>query len=567
MRIRHVNIENFRGIQSFDWSVDGDYVCLVGPGDSTKTTILDAIDCALSPRWKLSFDDSDFYQLITDDPISIVVTVGDLPGELLSDARFGFHVRGWSHSGELHDEPAAGDELVLSIELRVDASLEPLWLVKTDRDDEPKRISAQDREKFDCLRVGEYLDRHFSWSKGSFLSRITAGADGLASILANSSRAARKAFAEANETDVKPLQDAAKNAQDAGEKVGVGAKAKYRPDLDVQALDVGHAALSLHDGKVPVRCVGLGSRRLLSTAMQCREAENAGITLIDEVEYGLDPHRLRRLLRVLQGTDELPAKRQVFLTTHSPIALAELTAKHLRVVRSANGHTRVLKVGADLQRYVRKASEAFLGTKTLVCEGRTELGLCRCLDSWWSRKGPSFGLSGVALADGGGSDAGHVVAAFAALEYDTAFVGDSDRPLQPDREYLESKGATILLWDGGMATEERIAEDLPRDGLVAMIELAVREYGMQAVADKIAFEAGIEPSQLSGSPRQWLDCGVEEGRLRRATGAAAKSKGWFKMVGLAEELGAIICQRYDSMKGTPLRQTFEKLKEWAHGHE
>jgi predicted ATP-dependent endonuclease of OLD family len=44
MQIRNVQIQRFRGIKSLDWCVDGQIICLIGPGDSTKSTILSAID-------------------------------------------------------------------------------------------------------------------------------------------------------------------------------------------------------------------------------------------------------------------------------------------------------------------------------------------------------------------------------------------------------------------------------------------------------------------------------------------------------------------------------------------
>jgi AAA ATPase domain len=50
MQIRHISIKNFRGIQKMDWALHSQIVCLVGAGDSTKSTILDAIEYALSPR-------------------------------------------------------------------------------------------------------------------------------------------------------------------------------------------------------------------------------------------------------------------------------------------------------------------------------------------------------------------------------------------------------------------------------------------------------------------------------------------------------------------------------------
>ena len=79
MKIRHIKIERFRGIRKMEWRVGGDFVCLVGPGDSTKTTILDAVEFALSPRWNIPFDDSDFYNADTSAPIVITLTVGDRP--------------------------------------------------------------------------------------------------------------------------------------------------------------------------------------------------------------------------------------------------------------------------------------------------------------------------------------------------------------------------------------------------------------------------------------------------------------------------------------------------------
>ena len=61
MRIRHVQIENFRGIRNLNWILNGRMVSLIGPNDSTKTTILDAIEFALSPRSNLQVTDADFH--------------------------------------------------------------------------------------------------------------------------------------------------------------------------------------------------------------------------------------------------------------------------------------------------------------------------------------------------------------------------------------------------------------------------------------------------------------------------------------------------------------------------
>src|SRR6266481_6275409 len=60
--------------------------------------------------------------------------------------------------------------------------------------------------------------------------------------------------------------------------------------------------------------------------------------LIDEVEHGLEPHRLIRLLHSIGSKEELPPL-QGFLTTHSPVTVRKLSANQLTVLRHGkDGH-------------------------------------------------------------------------------------------------------------------------------------------------------------------------------------------------------------------------------------
>jgi len=560
MRLRRVEITRFRGIEELRWDVGGNFVCLIGPGDSTKTTILDAIELALSPRWNVPFDDADFYAGKTDEPIIITVTVGDLPEELKSEAKFGFLVRGWSSAGELHDEPEEGDEPVLSIRLEVGSDLEPTWTVINDRNEEGKPIGARDRERLGCVRLGAFLDRHFAWGRGSVLSRLTVDGDGLNAILAAAARAARRAVAEGGPEKLKDLKSVAEEVQKIGADFGVAPKESYQPQLDVQSVSVGTGGLSLHDGQVPVRRAGLGTRRLLAVAMQRAASKTEGLSLIDEVEHGLEPHRVRHLLRVLRYSGEPPCPTHVLMTTHAPVVLGELRAEHLRVVRSVKGRTTVLPVPDQLQPVVRKASEAFLARKVVVCEGRTELGLCRGLDAQWAESGPSFGFLGVALADGGGTEAASVTQTFAYLGYDVALLGDSDVPLNPSVDELKHAGAKVFLWEGGVSLEQRMALDLPWEGVVALVQLAMEEHGCASVRDSVRSALDSEP--LPDHPSSWADAP----KLRKAIGWTAKKKGWFKRVDLAERLAEIAVQHWEAIRDTPLYRHLEDLRVWTHGN-
>ena len=77
-RIRKVEIRHFRGIRELSWCPSSGINCLIGPGDSGKSSILDAIDFCLGARRNLQFTDADFHQLDVATPIVISVTIGEL---------------------------------------------------------------------------------------------------------------------------------------------------------------------------------------------------------------------------------------------------------------------------------------------------------------------------------------------------------------------------------------------------------------------------------------------------------------------------------------------------------
>jgi putative ATP-dependent endonuclease of OLD family len=116
MRIAYLEIENFRGIKSLEWAPSPGMNCLIGPGDSTKTTILDAIELCLNPRSYTFADDCDFFDLDIDTEVRIVVTFVDLPSEFKAEDRYGLHLRGWNRERKIvEDEPGAGLEEALSV--------------------------------------------------------------------------------------------------------------------------------------------------------------------------------------------------------------------------------------------------------------------------------------------------------------------------------------------------------------------------------------------------------------------------------------------------------------------
>lgn len=582
MNIKRLKICHFRGIDQLDWDISGQLVCLIGPGDSTKSTILEAIELALTPRRSVSFDDADFYNACTGNSITIEITVGEVPAALLADAKFGYLIRGWNGKTGIRDEPQDDDEPILTIRLSVDETLEPTWLVVNDRHLEGKRISAFDRTKFGVSRIGNYVDWQFSWGQGSALTRLMEQKQDVHSILAS---ARRQAKASLNTDDLPLLKQSARNAETIGKRLGVAARSGvgFIPNLDIRSVSIGASILALHDGPIPLRQAGIGTTRLLTIGLQHEAGRAGGITLIDEIEHGLEPCRVRGLLHVLRtgtrlqeaadagdvSSDATPgnASNQVFLTTHSPVALSELEPANLRVVRSDNGITSIKQPDDAMRPLFRTNPDAFLARRVIVCEGKTEIGFCRALDAWWSDVEDSFAYMGAALADGQGNTKGPVAAVnFASLGYRTAFFGDSDEPLTPDEATLNKADVFSVVWVGGVSIEERVALDLPWDGFVAMVGLVFEEFGEDHVQAKLASPFGCKPEEVPLDPNKWRTLLADETAVRTAFAKAAKARKaeWFKRVDRAEQLGQLVVRHWDHVAEKPLGAGIGQLKGWLY---
>ena len=94
-RIRKIEIENFRGIKTLTWCPAKGINCLIGPGDSGKSSVLDAIDFCVGARRMIQFTDADFHQLDVENPIRIAVTLGELDDALKNLETYGMYVRGF----------------------------------------------------------------------------------------------------------------------------------------------------------------------------------------------------------------------------------------------------------------------------------------------------------------------------------------------------------------------------------------------------------------------------------------------------------------------------------------
>ena len=574
MKIRHVSVKNFRGIRRLEWDIKADVVCLIGPGDATKSTVLDAIASALSHGRFLGLSDADFHGANIKEPIVIEVTVTNPPSHLLTESKYALFQRGWSADKGLSDDPGPDDDAALTVRLRVDDDLEPQWTVTKESNDEGRVVGWKDRAALQVFRIDDSINTHLAWGRGSALAALTADDDEIDSTLTAASRQAREAvFAAPHEK----LNAAAEAAYEHAVALGVPSGSPFQPGLDAGAMG-GAARLSLHQGTVPLSYAGLGTKRLVALALQRANISGGSVVLVDEIEHGLEPHRLLHLLRSLREAiegDDDPGLGQVFLTTHSAETVAELGADELHVVRSEDGVTTIERVPdaftdadeIDPQAITRAGAAALLARRVIVAEGRTEIGYLRAMASAWNTsRGTPITHRGTTTMDGGGSQAAKRAIGFARLGYETALFVDSDTPLDPPVESVSASGVKVVQWAGTVSIEERIALDLPDNGLEELVQLAI-----ELVEDQEAVLSAIHAQLPDGAARlempsvlSWATPATTINAIRAAIGKAAKRKNWFKGIEQAERLGNLVSAWLPQMVGSDTGNKTADLEHFAY---
>lgn len=574
MKIRRIDVSNFRGIKEMSWRlpIDKTFFVLIGPGDATKSTILTAVERGLSDRWNIAFSDTDFHHCNIDNPIVIRIAVGELPADLLALDELGLHLAGIDADGNWSHDPMDDDEKCVIVELRVEGDLEPQWTVfrpEPEEDEAAHVLKARHRTRFGAFRIDERVDAHLRWSRMSALGKLTDKKDATRKTLTIANRAARAAAAAAVPEDLRTL---AAEVSTAVRAIGSAEFDDLRPGLDL-SLTNAQGNLALFDGEVPLTNFGLGTRRLAGVAAQQMAHDDATILLVDEVEYGLEPHRLVHLLRHLEKKDSFA---QVFVTTHSPTVLQNLDPGDLVMVRSADGATKVkgLAQPASLKPILKKNPEAFLARRVVMCEGKTEYGLLLAFLERWNRdleeegKLPSAALGVAGAEGGGGTTSCQWTLDLLGVGYDVVLFLDSDEEGANGMVAgVVDAGGKVGQWPGGVSTERAICEQLDADGLTAFLEVAV-------AADEDPDSAPTSFAALlqnKGAPKtdpplevaKWVEAGTELGTARDIVGVVASKKQWFKNVDKGKHLAEFFATR-EELKTGAVAETLAALREHVY---
>jgi hypothetical protein len=527
----------------------------------------------LGARRNIQFTDADFYNLDVAKPIRISLTIGELDDPLKTMEGYGMFLRGFhAATGDIEDEPERDAETVLTLSLTVAGDLEPTWTLESERaaaQNLTRNLNWADRARISPTRIGAVGDYNLAWRHRSILNRLSEERADASAALILAAREARVSFGDQAEEQLgETLSIVTETAKDLGVPVGDRVKAM----LDAHSVSFSGGTISLHDeAGVPLRSLGLGSIRLLTAGLQREAADQSTIILVDELEHGLEPHRIIRFLGAL-GAKERQPPIQAFITTHSPVALRELSGKQLFVMRQVGTHHEAREVGTenDIQSTIRLFPDAFLASSIIICEEASEVGLVRGLDQFRAANGStSIGSLGVALVDSGGAEPTRPIMraqVFRGLGYRIAILRDDDqRPAQAVEKAFQDAGGTILAWRDGRTLEDELFLSSTDSAVDNLIAYAVELHGEDLLNDHIKSVSG----NAKDLPTIQLDAVIHgySAETRATLGRAARTRkaGWFKSVTWMEEVGRVIVGPDLAHAEAGFCEVIESIFVWAGG--
>ncbi len=486
--IRKLQIQHFRGIEALEWYPSSTLNIILGGGDVGKSTILDAISLLLNPTNAYVLTDADYWKRDVDSEF-FVEAIMSLP-EITKISQQPKMNWPWEWDGknailpaqdgsddhqERESDPVYRLRVTGTSDLELDyAIIQPdggtdMFSAGLRREIGIVRLSGDDRNDRDLRLVqGSGLDRLLS-DKG--LRGRLAKQFGLENLKEQLKDGARKNLSILETNFV---------ARSLPPKLGLGITGG--PGTSLNAL----IGLTADKGGVtlPLANWGAGTRRLSALAIaEALQTGNGPITVVDEIERGLEPYRLRALMAVLKKSGA-----QIFITTHSTSAISAGSDASIWYLDSKGC---IGRLPTDkIARHIQADPETFLARLAIVCEGATEVGFVTYLLSK-AIKGV-LEDHGIWTTNGDGHDSTRKLLD-ALVEANLTFAGIVDNEGRGSGSWEKIKtriGDLLLQWPNG-CLEEHVISLFEPEKLQALIEDPKEELtGMRlrSLAERLEIE-------------------------------------------------------------------------------
>ncbi|MCY4558972.1 MAG: AAA family ATPase [Chloroflexi bacterium] len=465
--ILKLRIERFRGIEALEWNPGEKANVVLGGGDVGKTTILEAIGLLLSPSAVVVLSEADYWQRDVDAEFVIRAVVALSPSSGVGQQKTFAWPWEWDGTNAVlpadpDDEgaPSTSGKPVYCLQVRGTPDLQARWEV-LQPNEEVDPLSVAVRRNIGVVRLTSHdrNDRDLRLVYGSALDRLLADRTLRAKIGQQVSEIDLTAkLDDTGQVALRKLDEML--AQEAlPSNLGLGLTTSR--GISIGAL-IGLMAELSRDVSLPISAWGAGTRRMTALQIAAATQSEGCISLIDEVERGLEPYRLRKLVKSLQEREA-----QSFITTHSPVAISAADQADLWYLDGTGSVGRLPRSRILSSQQIREP-ETFLARFSIIAEGPTEVGfvsnlLARAIEG-------SFADHGVRVCDGQGNPntLGLLEAMARARLFFGGFADDEGEHSGRWSGLRRTMGDRLFRWRAG-CTEEIVLSHVEDQNLAAMV--------------------------------------------------------------------------------------------------
>lgn len=399
MKLRKVEIENFRCFRRFSLDLEGESAFLVAPNGGGKSTFLEAVakGCGVS-RLIRPEDFADLSQ-----PLEVTLLVEGIPA---------------GAAGIFADHLSfSGGPPVLRIGIRAtwDEEEQELEVLHGFPDRGWAPSTRAQREVLPVLWLPAYRDpaRSLQIVGGSSVLAGLLSTLNVADDLAKATEELKKvATGLASAEPLDQLLQAASDELDQLQLHDHGCSFEFTAAARTDDDLLKQLELLLSDGKAPSplpvgrQSSGLAQLALFAFVLRALDQEASGFLLLaDEPELSLHPHAQRALSSQLRETAE-----QTLIATHSSNVLDQADPRRVIRLKEAEDGVKPASAGAisdaDAERLVRisdpRTAEAFFARRVLIVEGESDQIAVRTLAQRLGRDLDAEGISVISL-EGAGS--------------------------------------------------------------------------------------------------------------------------------------------------------------------
>lgn len=369
IRIRKLVIKNFRGVKELEWCPELGLNLILGGGDHGKTTVLEALSVLFHPTNNFNLSETDYWNRDVENGFSIEAVISKSDDFEFSSNNKIFWPWEWDKDKAVlpKGEDGGGQEIQIPVFRVIVTGSEDFdlsWEI-IQPDESRDFFSAGIRKNIGLVRLSDddKNDRDLRLVYGSALDRLLSDKNLKSKI--------------ANTVAQIPLKDElAETAKHSLSDLDISLEKKHLPSrLDIglttsRGISIG-SLIGLFADKngisLPVSTWGAGTRRMTSLQISAENESGARLTIIDEIERGLEPYRLRQLV-----TSLINSEAQSFVTTHSPVAISCALNAQLWYM-DAGGSLGKLK-RETIASQQKRDPETFLSKISVIVEGETEEG-------------------------------------------------------------------------------------------------------------------------------------------------------------------------------------------------